>query len=94
MEPRRIMFRAKQSDRVYSVPDSGVVVSGGGDHDGGHDRGDIEGGPLEHEAIEQSLFGEVGIASFFHFVFDGDSSGVVDGVGLVAVVVGLDEEPG
>lgn len=77
---------------VLAVPASGVVVSGGGDDDCSHDSGDVEVGPGEH-LVEDSLSSEV-VSNSLHAVFHGDPALVVDGFGLVAIVVGLNDEPG
>ena len=68
------------------------MVACPGDHDCGHDGGNVEGGPVQHNLLEQFLGLDV-------LAYAGDpllgrcSSGVVDGLRLVSVIVGLHEEP-
>ena len=69
------------------------MVSGGRHHDGGHDGGDVECRPFEHELVQEGLLGEVLVASFAHSLLHGDSSGIVERVRLVSVVVGLNQKP-
>ncbi len=88
-----ITLRSEQSNWVYSIPNSSIMIPRGWNHDSGHNGGDVESRPLEHELIEECLFSEVGISSFSHFVLNRDSSGIVDWIGLVTVVVSLNEEP-
>lgn len=68
------------------------MVSGGGNYDCSHDGGDVEVRPGEH-LVEDSLCSEV-VSDGLDTVFHGDPALVVDGFGLIAIVVGLDDEPG
>lgn len=81
--------------RVVSVPDSGIVVVVAGDDDCTHDGGDVEGGPLGNELVQHHLLSQSLIASpLLQLVLDGDTTRIVDGLGHISVVVGLDQEPG
>ena len=81
------------SNGIFSIPDSSIMISVGGDHNGSHDSSNVEGGPLEHEMVEKSLLIKVEVSSFFHFLFNWDSSWVVKRVGLISIVVGLNQKP-
>ena len=78
---------------VLSIPDSGIVVSSCGNHNSSHDGGNVEGWPVRHKLVNQSLFIEVFVSSFVHFFLNGDSSGVMQWVRIVPIVIGLDDEP-
>lgn len=39
-------------DGVGAIPNGGISVSAGGDHDGSHDGGNVKSRPLRHENIE------------------------------------------
>ena len=69
------------------------MESSGWDHDCGHDGSDVEGGPDEHEFIEESLFFQMNVSSFLYSVLNWDSSGIVHGVRVVSVIIGLDQIP-
>ena len=78
--------------RVDSVPGCDVVVAFGRYHNGGHDGGNVEVGPGKH-LLEHGVDGEV-VAVSFDSVFHRDAALVVDGFVGIAVVVGLNQEPG
>jgi len=74
---------------IGPIPNSGVSVASGRDHDGGHDGGDVEGGPLGHELFKENLFVHAIVSPLFHLVLHWDSSRVVNWIRLVTIVVGL-----
>lgn len=78
---------------IGSIPNSGIPVASSRHHDGSHDGGNIEGRPLGHEAVEKNLLIHPLIALLLHLILHWHSPRVVDGVGLVPVVVGLHQEP-
>lgn len=79
--------------RIVAVPDCRVVVALSGHHDGCHDCGDVEGWPVGHELVKQGLGCEVLVSAFSHFLLNWDSSGIVKRVGVVSIIVCLDQEP-
>ena len=78
---------------IGTVPNSGVVVAGSWRNDRSHDGGDVECGPFWHDQLQEWILSE-SLPLFFDSVLGWDSSGIVDRVGLVPVVVGLHQEPG
>lgn len=78
---------------IGPIPNSGVPISVGRHHNGSHDGGDVEGGPLRHEGIEKHLLAHALVASLLHFVLHRDASWVMHWVGLVTIVVGLNQKP-
>ena len=82
------------SNWVVSVPHCCVVISiACRHHNGSHDSCNVESWPLEHEAVQKSLLCEVSISSFLHLFFNWDSSGIMDWLRLVSVIVGLNQKP-
>ena len=79
--------------RVGAVPDGGVVVALSWDHDGCHDGSDVECRPFGHKLFHQSFGREVLVASFPHFLFHWYSPGVSFRIGVISIVVCLDQEP-
>lgn len=75
---------------IFSIPNGCIFVTCNWYKDIGEDSCNIEVWPLEHELVEQGLFSEVCISSCCQFFLSWDSSGIVEWVGLVAVVVCLD----
>lgn len=69
------------------------MISGSWDHNSSHNGSNVEGRPDGHEFLDQVLFLEVGIASLVHSFLHWDSTGVVEGIWVVSVVVCLDDEP-
>lgn len=80
-------------DWIVAIPNSGVVVSCCWDHDGSHDGGNVECWPFAHEVMHQSCLIEIAVSSCFDFLLNWDSSGIMEWIGLVSIVVCLDEEP-
>jgi hypothetical protein len=78
--------------RVVAIPHGCVGVSSSWDQNVSEDSGDVEGRPLEHSFQQLGLI-EVFVSPFFNFFLHRDSSGIMDGVRLVSIVVGLDQEP-
>ena len=78
---------------VLSVPNRAIFVIGAGRHYCSHDGGDVEVGPGEH-LLQDHIVVEVLLADLLDSPLHGDSALVMDGLGLVPVVVCLHQEPG
>lgn len=68
-----------------------VVVSR--DHDCSKDCFEVESGEFEHDLIEKCLLVQSLIPILSQALFSGKASLVVDGIGLISIVVCLNEEP-
>jgi len=69
------------------------VVAVGWDHDGSHDSGNVKGGPLRHEVLEEGALAKASLSVLANSILDGYTSGIMSGIGLITIVVRLHQEP-
>jgi len=68
------------------------VISSAWDHNGGHDGGNVEGWPDCHEFFEDALLCN-SVTIFSKSVLDCNSSGIMERIRLVSIIVSLNQEP-
>ena len=78
---------------ILTVPNRTIFVVGTRRHDSSHDCGNVEVGPGEH-LLQNHVIVKILLANLLDSSLHGDPALVMDGLGLVPVVVGLNQEPG
>ena len=80
--------------RVLAIPDSGIVVSSGRDHDNCQNGLNVKGWVFTHDRIKKVLFLKIAVSPFFQSVLGRNPSLVTCRVRNISIIISLNQKPG